>query len=300
MKSNALWQISISTSADAEEAVADLAQGLFGLTPAIYHGEETMTTMVSLFSPRKILMASRRLKFLAAGLKNIQRCGLAIGAGTISVKKIKRERWAESWKKHFKPIEISPALLIKPSWSKRRPRKHQAMVVLDPGLSFGTGQHPTTEFCLKQLVTARRPDARQSFLDIGTGSGILAIAAAKLGYRPVDAFDSDPEAVRVARFNAERNGVLGKIHLARRDLKHWPGGSSPQCDVICANLIFELLMSERDRIVGHLKKGGRLVLAGILEAQFASVQKHYQATGLRLNVVETEREWKSGEFAVRS
>src|SRR5947208_833903 len=128
MKSNALWQISISTSTEAEEAVADLAQGLFGLTPAIYHSEETMTTMVSLFSPHKIAETSRRFNFLAAGLKNIQQCGLEIGPGTIAVKKIKRERWAESWKKHFKPIEISPALLIKPSWSKRRPRKHQAMV----------------------------------------------------------------------------------------------------------------------------------------------------------------------------
>ena len=142
---------------------------------------------------------------------------------------MRREDWAESWKRHFKPIEIGDALLVKPSWSKRRPRKNQAVVILDPGLSFGTGQHPTTAFCLREIVRlklakergrlarefktrhhADEPSALQSFLDIGTGSGILAIAAAKLGYQPVHAFDFDAEAVRIARANARANRVQAK------------------------------------------------------------------------------------------
>src|SRR5208337_4372949 len=125
------------------------------------------------------------------------------------IAKVKREDWAESWKKHFKPLEIifrrdefheSPkkenqfklgtrpsersakSLLVKPSWSKKRPRKNQAVVILDPGLSFGTGQHPTTAFCLRELVRCGKIETRRSFLDIGTGSGILAIAARKLGF----------------------------------------------------------------------------------------------------------------------
>ena len=144
-------------------------------------------------------------------MTRIKSCGLQIGAGKFALAKVRRENWAESWKRHFKPIEIGGELLIKPSWSKRRAKKNQAVLILDPGLSFGTGQHPTTSFCLEQLVQHRTIKADQSFLDIGTGSGILALAAAKLGYSLVEAFDFDPEAVAIARTNARRNRVSDKI-----------------------------------------------------------------------------------------
>ena len=127
--------------------------------------------------------------------------------------KVPPEDWAESWKRHFKPIEIGGDLLILPSWSKRKPKTGQAVVVLDPGLSFGTGQHATTSFCLNEIVKLRRSSkaSELSLLDGGTGSGILAIAAAKLGYKPVEAFDFDPVSVRVARANATSNGVNRKV-----------------------------------------------------------------------------------------
>src|ERR1019366_8464695 len=159
--------------------------------------------------------------------------GLDIGPGRISLLGVSREDWAESWKLHFKPLLIGSALLLKPSWSRRRPGKGQAVVVLDPGLSFGTGRHPTTAFCLRQLVARRRSGESQSCLDIGTGSGILAIAAAKLGYAPVDAFDFDPEAVRIARANARRNGVAARIRFQRRDLTKLPRRSARQYSLIC-------------------------------------------------------------------
>src|SRR5439155_23112501 len=116
------------------------------------------------------------------------------------------------------------ALLLKPSWSRCRARRGQAVVVLDPGLSFGTGQHPTTRFCLEQIVARRTQDRGQSFLDMGTGSGILAIAAAKLGYHPVAAFDVDAHAVRIARANARKNGVADTLHPRRQDLRQLPAG----------------------------------------------------------------------------
>ena len=99
---------------------------------------------------------------LASGLKRIASSGLDIGPGKISLKRIRREDWAESWKLHFKPMVIGSALLLKPSWSRRRPRKGQAVIVLDPGLSFGTGRHPTTAFCLRQLVAAPPSRAKRS------------------------------------------------------------------------------------------------------------------------------------------
>jgi ribosomal protein L11 methyltransferase len=187
-------------------------------------------------------------------------------------------------------------LLIKPSWSRRRPRKGQSVVVLDPGLSFGTGQHPTTGFCLRQLAARRKPAARQSFLDIGTGSGILAIAAAKLGYEPVEAFDFDAEAVRIARENAAKNQVSAGIRLRRQDVTKLPLRSAGKYSVICANLIANLLLSERGRLLARLPEDGVLVLAGILKTEFRQVQRAFESAGLRLVASRTEHEWRSGAF----
>jgi ribosomal protein L11 methyltransferase len=172
-------------------------------------------------------------------------------------------------------------------------------VVLDPGLSFGTGRHPTTAFCLRQLAARRRPGAAQSCLDIGTGSGILAIAAAKLGYAAVDAFDFDAEAVGIARANARRNGVAALIRVRRQDLTKLPRQSAQQYSLICANLISSLLMAERDRILARLCADGVLVVAGILEGEFAQVQRAFETAGLRLVASRTQNEWRCGAFCWR-
>lgn len=168
--------------------------------------------------------------------------------------------------------------------------------MLDPGLSFGTGQHPTTAFCLRELVRCGKKEACWSFLDIGTGSGILAIAAAKLGYAPVHAFDFDPDAVRVARANARANGVHNQLRIVRRDVAKLPIQPARQYDLICANLISTLLIAERCRIVAQLKRGGRLVLAGILKSEFLAVQKVFAKLGLKPAASKTEKEWRSGSF----
>ena len=133
-------------------------------------------------------------------------------------------------------------------------------------------------------------------MDIGTGSGILAIAAAKLGYAPVEAFDLDSDAVRIARTNALRNGVAGKIRFLRQDFTRLPQRSSGKYSVICANLMANLLVNERDRILAHLQPDGVLVLAGILETEFERVRQAYEAAGLRLAGSRTQKEWRSGAF----
>src|SRR5215469_13664560 len=195
-----LWKISVATTLEAEEAVLEMLGSSFNCPASSFFDYEKKTARVTVFVPKKITSENRDK--LRHGLINIKNSGLDIGIGKISIAKVRSEDWAESWKRHFKPLEIGKVLLLKPSWSKKRPRKSQAVVVLDPGLSFGTGQHATTEFCLEEIVRNANPARSQSFLDIGTGSGILAIAATKLGYHPVHAFDFDPEAVRVARANA--------------------------------------------------------------------------------------------------
>jgi ribosomal protein L11 methyltransferase len=293
MKNRPLWKISVVTTAEAEEAVLELLASLFSQPASSYTDVESGGLTVSVY------LARRPLRFRTAlrqGLARVKRCGLKVGAGTISIRRLARQDWAESWKRHFRPIQIGGALRIRPGWSRRRPRRGQAEVVLDPGLSFGTGQHPTTGFCLRQLVSRRRSGVRQSFLDIGTGSGILAIAAAKLGYAPVEAFDFDPDAIRAASANARRNRVRDRVRLYQADLTRLAWQSRKRFDLVCANLISTLLVEERDRILARLKPGGRLVLAGILKAEFPHIEEAYRRAGFRLVTSRVGNEWRSGAF----
>jgi ribosomal protein L11 methyltransferase len=186
--------------------------------------------------------------------------------------------------------------MIQPSWTKRPPKPGQAVVVLDPGLSFGTGHHPTTLYCLRELVAARRLGLAQSVLDLGTGSGILAIAAAKLGFHRVEAVDLDADCVRVARDNAARNRVDQRIWIARQDVAGRPAKGRRRYSVVCANLITPVLLAQKRKILDCLAPGGRLVLAGILDAEFPEVQRTYEAAGLRLGRTQAKREWRSGTF----
>jgi ribosomal protein L11 methyltransferase len=289
-----LWRVSVATTLEAEDVVSEMLGTVLGTAASAYFDVEAQTSRVSVFS-QKILPRTVRQEIFS-GLKRIESFGLNLGSGKITVAKVKREDWAESWKRHFHPQEIGGALLVKPSWSKKRPRKNQAVVILDPGLSFGTGQHPTTSFCLNEIVRCRNNGIRQTFLDIGTGSGILAIAAAKLGYTPVHAFDFDPEAVRVACENTRKNKVDARLKPMHSDVTKLPLQSARQYDLVCANLISNLLIAERRRIANRLKLGGTLVLAGILAAEFSEVERAFAGVGLKLVASRVENEWCSGSF----
>jgi ribosomal protein L11 methyltransferase len=301
-----LCRISVLTTAEAEDAVCELLTSITGHAAVAYYHLDSQASRVSVFAEAGEFPGPRTRREIAAGLARIKSFGLPIGAAKIQLVRVKREDWAESWKRHFHPLEIKPgpgqarsglrSLLVKPSWSRRRPAARQAVIILDPGLSFGTGQHPTTSFCLQQIVRHQAPAAPRSFLDIGTGSGILAIAAAKLGYAPVQAFDFDPESVRVAGDNARKNRVADRLRLTRQDITRLPLRSRMKFDLICANLISTLLIAERRRIVNRLKPGGTLVLAGILAAEFTEVQRAFADVKLKLLASRTENEWRSGAF----
>lgn len=286
-----LWKVSISIAPEAEDAVVEALAEIFSQPASIYTDTEKRTTSASIFLPE---FDSVQRAALRKALVTIRAAGLNTGAGRISVRRIARENWAESWKRHFKPLEISPKLLVLPSWSKRKAKRGQAVVILDPGLSFGTGHHPTTAFCLEQVAALRDTNTTQSLLDIGTGSGILAIAASKLGYSPVVAFDFDPDAVRVAGENAVANRA--GIAISRRDLTKLPARVSKQFNVVCANLIYDLLIQERRRILNRLSERGILVLAGILKDQFPAVRRAYEREGMCLVAHRVAGEWHSGAF----
>jgi ribosomal protein L11 methyltransferase len=322
MKREIIWKTSIATTAEVEDAVAELLATHVAPSPSAYTDVETDVTTVSAYSTKPPANLTATKAALAAGMKQLKHFGLSVGSARISIVKLPRENWADSWKRHFPALEIGKELLVKPSWIKRKLKPGQKLVVLDPGLSFGTGQHPTTGFCLREIARHRASaergrspsaalshakgprtieraatgDRSRSFLDMGTGSGILAIAAVKLGYAPVEAFDFDPQCVKVSHDNARRNRVENKIRITQADLTKLPRRAAKQYDFVCANLLANLLIAERDRILARVKPDGALVVAGILKREFSEVQSVYEAAGWMLVASKIEKEWRSGTF----
>src|SRR6266404_704756 len=163
-----LWKISVAIAPDAEDPISHLLQKITGQPAVIYVDAKRQTTIATVYLDASSRWTSATQATLRSALKELRASGLHHVQGRrIKVEKLRREDWAESWKRHYKPLEIGSRLLLKPSWSKRKPKKGQALVILDPGLSFGTGHHPTTRFCLEQLARNRDPARHQSLLDIG-------------------------------------------------------------------------------------------------------------------------------------
>lgn len=290
----ALWKISVQASPRNEEAFAQVLEARGG--PAVIDADlRKKRTTVSVYLPIKPDWSkTARLRLIqdlveAAAESEPERV-------RVTLQRLAPEDWTESWKRHFKPLEIGKRLRIRPSWRRPRLRPGQVEVVLDPGMSFGTGQHPTTSFCLSELVRQYRPGRALSLLDIGTGSGILAIAAAKLGYQPVEATDFDQDAIRVAKANAGVNAVARQIRFKCQDLSKTPLYSTRRYWVVCANLMADLLQAQKPRILARLQPGGLLVLAGILNPEFPGLRRSYEAAGLRLVRSRVQGEWRSGSF----
>jgi len=293
-----LWKVSLTTTAEAEEACTEALSAVLGVPGSAYTDFETKAVEVAAYLETKPTDLQQRMALIRSRLQAARSAGLDLGPARLVCRSVRRENWAESWKRHFKPLSIGGAMLLKPSWSRRQPRPGEAVIVLDPGLSFGTGHHATTSFCLREVVRfARR--TKGAMLDMGCGSGILAIAAAKLGCRPVEGFDYDAEAIRVAEQNARRNRVGHRVRLYAADVTRLALRPARCHDLVCANLISNLLFAERRRIAARVSATGTLVLAGILTTEFPEVCRAFEALGFRRVRERTEKEWTSGAFVRR-
>lgn len=247
--------------------------------------EETSATM-QIFLPDPA-DAPRAAEALAAAGR-IVGLELAPETGTIP-----DEDWKLSYRKHFKTEVISPRLVVRPPWEAVTPAPGQKVLTLDPGIAFGTGQHPTTRACLDAIDALAVEGTDRSFLDVGCGSGILSIAAALEGFRDVHGFDNDPDAVRNANENAEANG-LGAL-FSDGDLSV-PGTAAP-ADVVAANVLAPVLVRFAREVGALVNPGGRLILSGILDEQYDEVRAAYAALGFTELSNRLIGEWRTGLFA---
>lgn len=189
-----------------------------------------------------------------------------------STRALVEEDWATAWKRFYRPLRVGRRFVVCPSWEAYAPGAADLVLSLDPGMAFGTGLHPTTQLCLEALEETARGGER--WLDWGTGSGILAIAAAFLGAGSVDALDNDPVAVEAARENVARNGVDAVARVERGDLP-----ASGEYDGIVANILAPPIVAAASQLRALLRPGGRLIVSGLTTAHEAEVEEALRAAG---------------------
>jgi ribosomal protein L11 methyltransferase len=197
------------------------------------------------------------------------------------------EDWANSWRQYFPVLHIGQRLVIRPPWLEYRPRPDELVIELEPGMAFGTGLHPTTQMCLMALEKLLRPGAR--VLDLGAGSGILSIAAARLGASCVLGLDVDPTAASVARANVAANAVADRVRVEQGSLDHL---DAQRWDVIMVNILASTIVNLLNQgLAEYLAPGGALVAAGIVEEQAPKVLRVLGSCGLSLSDRLQEKDW---------
>lgn len=211
----------------------------------------------------------------------------------LSARPIYEQDWAVSWRGFFGTVETGGRIVIVPSWVEHTAAPGQIEIRLDPGQAFGTGHHETTRLCLLALDALVRPGT--TVLDVGTGSGVLAIAAAKLGARSVTAIDIDPIAADVARANCAENGVADAVKVRTGTLTPEHEG---QYDLVVANISTQAIIPLAPTFARVAKPGAHVALSGILAPDAAPVSAAMEGEGLRRAAVRHERDWCVLEFRV--
>ena len=209
----------------------------------------------------------------------------ALGTLSISMQGVKEEDWSENWKQYYKPFRLGDHMVVKPTWEPWDTQEGDLIIEIDPGMAFGTGTHETTAMCVGLIEKYYQGG---TLLDVGTGSGILAIAAARLGAAGIVAVDIDPDAVRVAKENVAHNGLTGAIDVRKGDLLQ---GLSQQFDFAVANILAPVICMLAAPLKKHLTENGRFICSGIIAEAEADVNDALLSAGYIIDEIQHKGDW---------
>jgi ribosomal protein L11 methyltransferase len=298
---DAWLELAVSADLEAVEAVSEIlgrvATGGTSVEPGFELVEEGMSARVDPSRPavvrgyvpaRDPAAAEAAAAEAAEALGHLQAFGLRT-IGDLATRVVHEADWADAWKRHFPVLRVGRRIVIRPTWRRHRAAPDDVVLALDPGMAFGTGLHPTTRLCLAALESLADRGGIQGrrVLDVGTGSGILAIAAARLGAREVLGVDPDPIAIEATEANAERNEVRDVVRAREGSL---PSGEGPW-DVVLANLIASLLVRLAIDLAAETAPGGTLLASGIFVDREAEVRDALTAARFAVRDRTVEGDW---------
>ncbi|MGX9799904.1 50S ribosomal protein L11 methyltransferase [Pediococcus acidilactici] len=301
-------EINVKTTNEAVEAISNIFDGLdavgvkiedaldFKNYQASYPSElyelkdvphVTEGAIVSAYYPESTDVA-KVVSQLKDKINELPGFWLDIGPASVTTVEVQDDDWATAWKKYYHPVRITRYLTVKPSWSDYQATQPDEKVIsLDPGRAFGTGTHPTTRLCLQAMEVVMR--GNETVYDVGTGSGVLSIAAKLLGAGKVAAFDVDDEAIAAAQENFDLNPIAKTISAQPNDLLK---GISEPVDLIVANILTDVLVPMIPQAKSLLNKNGWLVMSGIIDDKLPVIEETLAANDFQINQVLTYGEWR--------
>lgn len=291
-------EVSLVATGETEEALGDFlfSEGATGLITEDLSGEPPRTRIRASFSANVAL--GSLVEKISLYQSSLAALGLPISGGKVEVCQLPIEDWGQNWKQHFKPLPVGRRLLITPPWELGPFPPDRLVLCIEPAMAFGTGHHATTRMCLETLEEelANWPGKdRPSVLDVGTGTGILAIAAAGLGARRVIALDSDPEATDAAKQNLVLNRLESLVEVRQGSLEVLEAGS--RFTLIVANLDTKTLCPQFGALQERLLPGGRAIISGVPVEDEQRVRTAAHAEGLRVVAHRAEDGWLCLTFA---
>lgn len=267
--------------------------GRYGVSPPVveepggFNPDDDEEPSPGVAQVRTYLPVNRRLNWRRTRIEvGIRLLSLVHPIPPMESRTVEPREWEEGWKAFYTLLRAGQRLVVCPSWTEYAAKEDEVVVRLDPGMAFGTGHHPTTRLCLSELERRMRPGAR--VLDVGTGSGILAIAAAGLGAGSVVGLDRDATACTVARRNVRANGPARGVRIVRGSV---PRTGFEGFDVVLANISAKVLTELATPLAETLAPGGVLIASGVLEQQSASVADAFRGAGLRVDEVRAMEDW---------
>ncbi|WP_053364147.1 50S ribosomal protein L11 methyltransferase [Bacillus sp. FJAT-27251] len=224
---------------------------------------------------------------IKTAVNNLVSYDIDIGKNRVTISEVNEEEWATAWKKYYNPVKISEKFTIVPTWEEYEPVSSDELIIeLDPGMAFGTGTHPTTVLCIQALERAVQTGDR--VIDVGTGSGVLSIASAKLGAGQIEALDLDEVAVNVARINIKLNKVQDLVKVRQSNLLDGVEGES---DIVVANILAEVILRFVHDAYRTVKKDGYFITSGIIQQKKESVKEALLNAGFAIEEVISMEDW---------